>query len=103
MLAVVLKMKDNYKYFLPLAQDPINAYAFADAAYNGGIGGVDKERRACYISGECNPKLWFGHVERFCMKSKAVLYGTRSACDINRYHVKDVLHIRAPKYKRFFE
>lgn len=100
--AVVFKMQDNYKYYYRFV-DKENALAFADAAYNGGIGGVDKERRACKISTNCNPAVWFDNVEKFCLKSKAALYGQRSACDINRHHVEDVLVTRAPKYKQFFK
>ena len=96
--AVVFKMQDNYKYYSKYS----DALAFADAAYNGGIGGTDKERRACYITKGCDADKWFGNVENFCMKSKVALYGQRSACDINRHHVKDVLITRAPKYKQFF-
>lgn len=99
--AVVLKMRDNYQYYARYT-DSENALAFADAAYNGGIGGVDRERRACKISGNCNASKWFENVELFCLKSKAALYGQRSACDINRHHVKDVLITRAPKYRQFF-
>jgi membrane-bound lytic murein transglycosylase MltF len=100
--AVVFKMKDNYTYFLQYT-DWFNAYAFADAGYNGGNGGVNNERRACKISSKCNPALWFGNVELFCLKSKAALYGNRSACDINRHHVKDVLVTRSTKYVPYFK
>lgn len=100
--AVVFKMQDNYKYYYRFT-DKENALAFADAAYNGGIGGLDNERRACYISKSCDATKWFGNVENFCLKSKAALYGQRSACDINRHHVEDVLVTRAPKYKQFFK
>lgn len=94
-------LKSNYKYYYSITRDVDNSIAFADASYNGGIGGLDKERRACNIASNCNPNIWFGNVERFCMKSKVALYGNRSACDINRHHVKDVLIIRAPKYINF--
>lgn len=73
--------------------------AFTDAAYNGGLGGVMNERRACGLRSGCNPNEWFGHVEHVCLKSKKPLYGNRSACDINRHHVHDVLHVRMPKYE----
>lgn len=100
--AVVLKMRDNIRYYQPYSATMDDALAFADAAYNGGIGGLDKERRACKISSSCDHKVWFGNVEKFCLKSKTALYGNRSACDINRHHVTDVLSIRANKYKIFF-
>lgn len=99
---IVLMMRDNYKAFEPYAKNNDEAYAFADAAYNGGLGGVNKERRACKLSSSCDPGVWFGNVENFCLKSRVALYGNRSACDINRHHVKDVLKIRADKYKILF-
>jgi len=96
--AIVLKMRDNYKYYNKYMFNSVDAYAFADAAYNGGIGGVDKERRACHISKGCDSSKWFDNVEKFCMKSKVALYGNRSACDINREHVVGVMKIRSTKY-----
>lgn len=100
--AVVLKMRDNYNYFKTETVVPMEAYAFADAGYNGGNSGVIKERRACIMISGCDPNKWFGHVEKYCMKSKVALYGQRSACDINRHHVTDVLKTKGNKYKPFF-
>ena len=100
--AVVLKMQDNYTYYLPYAATTLDALAFADAAYNGGIGGLNSERRACKLSSTCDHTRWFGNVENYCLKSKAALYGNRSACDINRHHVTDVLQTRSGKYEQFW-
>ena len=71
---------------------------FGDAGYNGGVAGVQKERRACKLSANCDPAQWFGHVERHCLKSRQPLYGGRSACDINREHVHNVFLVRRAKY-----
>ena len=101
--AVILKMRDNYTYYIKYSANELEALAFADAAYNGGIGGLNSERRACKLSSSCDHTKWFGNVERFCMKSKASLYGNRSACDINRHHVSDVLITRYPKYRKYLE
>lgn len=95
--------RDNYNYYLPYAASPEEAIAFGDAAYNGGRRGLDAERRACRLAKDCDHTRWFDNVERFCLKSPVALYGNRSACDINRHHVKDVVVIRAPKYKEFFK
>lgn len=103
MRAVVLKMQDNYNYFSKYAVNPMEAYAFSDAGYNGGNGGVNNERRACKLASWCDPNKWFDNVEKLCLKSKAALYGNRSACDINRHHVKDVLLVRSTKYEVFFK
>lgn len=96
--AVVLKSRDNYQS-LRVVRDPWHRLAFADAAYNGGLGGVQNERRACGLKTGCDPQQWFGHVEHTCLKSRTALYGQRSACDINRHHVHDVLLTRSPKYR----
>lgn len=98
----VLMIRDDYKKLYNI-EDEESRMQMVDAAYNGGIGGLLKERRACGLSKSCNPNIWFGNVENFCLKSKKVLYGTRSACDINRHHVHDVFHIKIPKYdKQYF-
>lgn len=96
--AVVLMSRDNWQA-LRMVQDPVQRLAFTDAAYNGGLGGVQRERRACGLKDGCNPQRWFGHVERHCLKSRQPLYGGRSACDINRHHVVDVLTVRMPRYR----
>lgn len=96
--AVILMSRDNWQA-LRLVEDPLQRLAMADAAYNGGLGGVHKERRACAIVSDCDPQQWWGHVELRCLKSRAVIYAGRSACDINRHHVVDVLRVRAPKYR----
>lgn len=72
--------------------------AFGDAGYNGGVAGVQRERRACKLSAGCDPAQWFAHVEAHCLKSRQPLYGNRSACDINREHVRNVLLVRRTKY-----
>lgn len=97
--AVVLMMRDNYRSLARVVHEPPAVLAFADAAYNGGLAGVQNERRACAQVSGCDPQRWFGHVARHCLKSRAALYGRRSACDINRHHVADVLLVRAPKYQ----
>jgi hypothetical protein len=98
--AVVLKSLDNFKA-LRMVANPTERLNFADAGYNGGVGGVQNERRACGLSAGCNPQRWFNHVELHCLKSRAALYGQRSACDINRHHVRDVVLVRSAKYKRW--
>lgn len=72
--------------------------AFGDAGYNGGVAGVQKERRACKLSENCDPGQWFGNVAAHCLKSRQPLYGGRSACDINREHVRNVFQVRRAKY-----
>ncbi len=97
--AVILMVRQTYVRLTPLVPAPYSRVAFTDAAYNGGLGGVMNERRACSLVTGCDPNQWFGHVEHTCTKSRKPLYGNRSACDINRHHVHDVLRVRMPKFQ----
>lgn len=94
--AIVLKSKDDYSNF----KDTYEPLSFTDAAYNAGVGGITKDRRACVMTSGCDPDLWFGHVESTCTRGRVALYAGRSACDINRHHVKDV-YFQSVKYREF--
>lgn len=96
--AIVLMSRDGAAPFRAAPE----MLAFGDAGYSGGVGGVQRERRACALTTGCDPGRWFGHVELHCLKSRAALYSGRSACDINREHVRNVLTVRRKKYERFF-
>jgi hypothetical protein len=93
--AMVLLAKESARPFVRLPA----AYGFGDAAYNGGAPGVMRERRACELSAGCNAREWFENVEKHCLKSRQLIYGKRSACDINREHVMNVVLIRPGKYR----
>lgn len=95
--AIVLMSRANYQA-LSAVKNPESRLAFADAAYNGGLAGVQAERRACGLLPDCNPQQWREHVDGVCLKSKHPLYGKRSACEINREHVHMVLLVRSFKY-----
>jgi len=97
-LAIMLMSSDNYKALYKI-KDIQARVAMSDAAYNGGLRGVGRDRRVCGLAANCNPDLWFDNVEKYCSKSKRVLYGGKNACDINREHVYNVLRLRLDKYK----
>lgn len=99
--SIVLMIRDDYRRFNTIPNDN-ERLAFTDAAYNGGRGGVNKDRRACSLKEGCDSSKWFGNVEHTCTKSKKALYGKRSACDINRHHVTDVMLVNLPKYQRYY-
>lgn len=96
---VVLMTRQTWNRLTSIVPDSLPRLAMTDAAYNGGLGGLLNERRACAGRAGCDPNQWFGNVEKACLKSTKPLYGNRSACDINRHHVEDVLHSRMPKYE----
>lgn len=102
--AGILLWRDNYnriKRNYGKGMDELDLIAFADAAYNGGYGGVRNDIRRCQSTKGCNYKKWFGNVEKTCTKSKKALYGRRNACDINREHVRNILRKRLLKYYIF--
>ena len=97
--AIVLMSRENFQA-LGVVENVEARLAMADAAYNGGLGGVKNERRACGLKAGCDAQQWFGNVENTCLKSRTALYGQRSACDINRQHVQAVMRERSAKYAK---
>ena len=74
------------------------------AAYNGGLAGVLQDRRLCANSAGCRPGAWFGHVERHSTKTRKPNPGYRkSAFEINREYVRNILHQRRDKYRPLWQ
>jgi hypothetical protein len=99
--AVILMNRDNYKQLYSI-EDNRQRTIFMSPAYNGGLRGLQNERRACGLAKDCDPDIWFDNVEKYCLKSTRPLYAGRSACDINRHHPYDIVFNRMPKYKPHF-
>lgn len=99
--AILVKVRDCYRRLdQQTTAEPADLVAFCDAAYNGGFGGLLQDRRLCALEPACDPQQWFGHVERFSAKSRTKWQGYgKSAFEINREHVENVLHLRRPKYR----
>lgn len=95
---IALLLKSDYKNLYSIT-DPIERLKFTDSAYNGGIRDVHRSRLACGFAKSCDPQKWFGHTELYLAKSNKAIYGTRSARDINRNHVRDIFINRLPKYQ----
>lgn len=96
---MILHLRTDYSRLYEF-DDPLVRLHATDAAYNGGRGAVNYNRRACGLAKGCNPQLWFGHAERYSNKSTKILYGNRSARDIFYDHPRDVFFNKLPKYKR---
>lgn len=97
--AIVLLYREGCRT-LHTVKDDYERMAMCDSVYNGGLRDLQSARRICGLTKDCDPQFWFNHTERYCQKSKKILYGDRSACDINTYHVEDVLKNRLPKYRK---
>lgn len=96
---MVVMTRQNWNRVGKLTQDPHLQLQLTDLSYNAGFGRVLNDLRACSLHNGCDPTKWKGHVEETCTASKKPIYGTRSACDICRHHVHDVVDTRMPKYK----
>lgn len=78
----------------------------AVSCYNGGGGGVLKDRKLCSNTKGCDPRIWDMNVELTSFKSKTAVKGYgQSFFDINRGYVKQVvnLHPRRAKYVPYMD
>ena len=74
--------------------------AFMFSAYNGGLGGLLKDRRMCAAVQGCNPDVWFGNVELHSFRSTTAVAGYgKSFFAINREYVVNVMNVRREKYR----
>lgn len=81
------------------AQTEQDRWAFTLSAYNGGKGGLDKDRLICRNTPGCNPNVWFDNVELHSFRAKTAVKGYgQSFYDINRGYVKNILFVRRPRY-----
>jgi membrane-bound lytic murein transglycosylase MltF len=81
------------------AATPEDNYRMALSSYNGGIGGLRKERLKCSLLLNCNPNIWFNNVELSSIKSRKPFKGYgQSPYDINRGYIK-LVYSRAVKYE----
>ena len=96
--ALVLKNKQGFDLVLS-THSTEDRLAMSFAAYNGGSGGLNSDRRSCAGTVGCNPGKWFGNVERTSLKSKSAVHGYgKSFFEINREYVKNVMIVRRFRY-----
>lgn len=80
--------------------DPRERTAFMLSAYNGGLGGLFKDRRLCAASSGCDPERWFGHIERHSFRSRTAVKGYgQSFFAINRGYVANIMGFRSDRYR----
>ncbi len=99
MISILAMIKRNHKVFKS-AETELDHYAFAFAAYNGGVGGIQSDQRICRNTKGCNPNLWFDNVEKTSLKKKTAVKGYgKSFFEINREYPINILKTRRFKYK----
>jgi len=82
------------------AASELDRYAFMFSAYNGGLGGVLKDRQLCKATFGCDPSRWVGHVELTSFRARTAVKGYgKSFFEINREYVHNIMVVRAPKYR----
>lgn len=90
----------NLSRQVSFAADPHERAAFMFSAYNGGYGGVLKDRALCRSTAGCDQGRWFGHVERQSFRAKTAVKGYgQSFYEINRGYVRNIMTVRAAKYE----
>lgn len=99
----VLKNKQGYNLITGAANEKARLH-FSNAAYNGGISGVNSDRLICKATKGCDPSQWFGNVEFTSNKSKVTMSGYgRSPFQINREYVREIDGSRKLKYLPYFK
>lgn len=88
--ATLVKLRDCDTRLQRLGKfETMERVALCDAAYNGGWGGLQQDRKLCALTPSCDPARWFDHVEHTSGKSRTKWQGYgQSAFDINRAHVR---------------
>lgn len=97
--ALVLKDKQSCGLIKNTASGK-DQLAMCFAAYNGGLGGLNSDRKVCAGTKGCNPGVWFGHVEQTSLKAKAAVSGYgKSFFAINREYVTNIMVVREVRYR----
>jgi hypothetical protein len=98
MEALVTMNRVNYNYMKGWKADHDNKVAFMLSSYNGGIGGLIKDRELCKAKSGCDPNIWFGNVEKYSYKAKLATTYSKSNYQINREYVINIMNTRRFKY-----
>jgi hypothetical protein len=96
--ALVLMNKIEWHVTVGAAAED-DQWAFVLCAYNGGRGGLSRDRSLCAGTEGCDPSKWFGNVELNSWRAKVAVSGYgRSFFQINRDYVKSILTTRRHRY-----
>jgi membrane-bound lytic murein transglycosylase MltF len=94
--------KVNYDKILGTASEA-DRLQMMFSAYNGGLGGIIKDRHYCRAIKGCNPDVWYGNVETHSLKPKTKLSGySISAFSINRDYVHNIYDLDKRRKRYLF-
>jgi hypothetical protein len=89
--ATLLKLKVNDRGCSALMDGNMNIKACGASRYNGGAGNTTGRIRLCRMDSTCNPREWFGNLEKQCTQSKTKVHGYgESFCEINSKYPRRV-------------
>lgn len=98
--ALVSYDRNLYSRVAPLGRSNIDRLSFMFSAYNGGLGGLIKDRRLCAATTGCDPTRWTGHVAATSFRARVAVKGYgKSFFQINREYVHNIMVVRSPKYR----
>lgn len=101
-ISLVAMLKRNYNYFKDVT-DPHDRMAFSLASYNGGLGGINSDRRICRNTKDCDSTKWWNNVELYSTKAKTNIKGYgKSFFEINREYPRNIMFKRIKKYETRF-
>ena len=103
-ISLVAMLKRNYNHFKDV-KNTHDRMAFSLASYNGGLGGINSDRRICRNTKNCDYTRWWGNVELYSTKAKTNIKGYgKSFFEINREYPRNIMFNRIKKYEpRFCE
>lgn len=100
--AMLVKLRDCDRKLQQLSPDldPMVKLAFCDAAYNGGWGHLQQDRKLCALKPGCDSAQWFENVELHSVKSREKWQGYgKSAYEVNREHVQNTVPLQSRRMK----
>ena len=100
--AGLLLLEETYNK-LPDSIKPCNKLPMVFSAHNQGMGGLNKDRRACHLKKGCNSEVWFGNVadvKRYGGFSTRLITGTKTPWKVNRDGTRNAIN-NGGKYRKY--
>lgn len=89
---IVIKNRNTHRQMSKLTPRSVDRLSFTFSAYNGGAGGLIKDRTLCSKTKGCDPTQWMGNVELTSFKSRTAVKGYgKSFYAINREYVRNIM------------
>lgn len=100
---LIQSMRVNWVRTESISYDLTSHEAMSLNSYNGGYGGLLKDRNLCASIAGCNEKVWYGNVELYSTKSKVPHKGySKSFFEISREYPDNIQNKRSSKYQSFW-